>query len=409
MITRRGFLGTSLAGLGALSIASRARAQDAGAAAKPAADPSRRILVVVQLSGGNDGLNTVIPFADDVYQKSRPKLAYGEKEVLRLDERTGLHPSMKALHKRFDHGEVAIVQAVGYARANRSHFRSMAIWHSADPDGGAPRTGWLGRTADALDPSGTNPAVAVGLVNPMPFALQRSNATVLSFDNEEGFTLAPDKRFTQGKKAQLEAFRALCASAGDASTYAERVRATAALGIGSADKLLDCLHAGKNKANYPRGAGSKLAQVARLIDGGQSSRLYYVATGGFDTHARQKDAHAGLLASLSDGIDAFYDDLEACGRAQDVVLVTFSEFGRRLAENGSQGTDHGTCGPMFVVGKGVKGGLVGAAPDLAKLVDQDPVAAIDFRSVYASLVRGWLGLDPAPIVGSGEPLLPLFA
>ncbi|MBK7874985.1 MAG: DUF1501 domain-containing protein [Planctomycetes bacterium] len=412
MLDRRGFLGTSIAGLGVLGLASRARAQEGSASSTPPAssgDPSRRILVVVQLSGGNDGLNTVVPYADDAYQKARPKLAYGAKDVLRIDDGTGLHPSMKALHARYGLGQVAIVQAVGYARPNRSHFRSMAIWHSADTEDGAPRTGWFGRTADALDAQGADPAIAVSLASPTPFALQRASAPVLSFDNEEGFTLQPDKRFTQGKKAQVEAFRKLCAPVAESATYADRVRATAASGIGSADKLLDCLHAGKNRSNYPRGAGTKLAQVARLIDGGQATRLYYVTTGGYDTHARQKDAHAGLLASLSDGIEAFFDDLEASGRAQDVVLVTFSEFGRRLAENGSQGTDHGTCGPMFVVGPGVKGGLVGEAPDLAALVDQDPVARIDFRSVYASVVQSWLGLDATPITGAGRPLLPLFA
>lgn len=416
MITRRGFLGTTIAGagLGALApelLARTARAQDATTSTDAG---SERVLVLLQLSGGNDGLNTVVPYADDVYRKARPKLAIDTKDVLALDSYTGLHPSMKKLRARFDAGEVAIVQAVGYPRPNRSHFRSMAIWHAADPEEGARRTGWLGRAIDVMDARGDDCGVAVSLANPLPFALQRASTPVLAFESEDNLSIAADKRFQGGKSAQVEAFRRMCAAenVGGTRSYADVVRATAASGLSTADALLGCLHSGRNQVDYPRGVGAKLAQIARLIDGGQRSRVYYATASGYDTHARQRDAHAGLLAALSDGIDAFYADLAKQGRERKVAIVVFSEFGRRLAENGSQGTDHGTCAPMLVIGPGVKGGLVGEPPDLANLVDGDPVHRIDFRSVYASVLEGWLGLGAEStdaIVGAGHARLPLFA
>ncbi|MBI5365204.1 MAG: DUF1501 domain-containing protein, partial [Planctomycetes bacterium] len=349
-------------------------------------------------------MNTVVPWSDDAYHAARPKIGIDPKEVLKIDERVGLHPSMKRLKARYDAGEVAIVQGVGYPRPNRSHFRSMAIWHSADPEEGAPKTGWLGRVADRLDASGGDPSVALSLSNPMPFALQRGSGTVMAFESEEGFALLPDKRFAQGKAAQVEEFRRLCAEGGGGErSYADRVRRTASAGVASADRLVECLHSGKASATYPRGAGGRLAQVARLIDGGYGARVYYVTAGGWDTHARQKDAHAGLLGGLSDGVVALMEDVERAGRGRDVCVLVFSEFGRRLAENGSLGTDHGTCGPVFVVGGGVKGGVVGGAPDLSKLVDGDPVATVDFRAVYRGVVEGWLGVSGV-VEGGGEAL-----
>lgn len=423
MITRRHFLGGAAAvGAGAL-IGDSARAQTQmegeAQASTPASaassEPARRVLVVVQLSGGNDGLNTVVPYANDTYQKARPKLRLEKKDVLALDDATGLHPSLAPLRARFDAGELAIVQAVGYPGASRSHFRSLAIWHTADTVDSAQRSGWLGRTTDALERGATQPAdgahlACLNLGNSIPFALQREHAPVLTFDGEDSFSLAPDKKYAQGKKAQLDAFRRLCAAdvAAD-GPYAARVRAAASSGLASADRVLDCLHGGRATANYTKGIGARLATVAKLIDGGLPSRVFYLSTNGYDTHARQKDAHANLLAQLAGGLEAFQQDLAKSGREKDVVVVVFSEFGRRLQENGSAGTDHGTCGPMFVLGKSVRGGLVGAAPDLGVLVDQDPKHHIDFRAVYASVLESWLGLPADELVGSGHARLPLFA
>jgi uncharacterized protein (DUF1501 family) len=435
VITRRQILTSSIAaaGVGALSRIGRGQDQKAGADAPAGAPNPDRILVVVQLSGGNDGLNTVVPWADDLYHKARPTLRIEPEKTLKLDDHVGLHPGMKALHKRFGEGHVAVVQGVGYPNANRSHFRSMEIWHTAEPESTVAHAGWIGRCADCVDASVSKPALIVNLGAMAPFALHRAQAPVLAFENEEAFSLAPDRRFPKSKDALAAAFRKLCApvakepvadvsgasaasaasmaSARSTSSYAQVVRATAASAMASADEVLTKVSKTKSDANYPRGGGGlgqRLSLIARMIAGGMSTRVYYAQLGGFDTHARQRDAHANLLTHFSDAVDAFFDDLEKLGRAKDVVLVSFSEFGRRVDENGSAGTDHGTAGPMFVVGPSVRGGLYGAPPDLGNLVDQDPVFGVDFRRVYATLLRGWLDVAPVPVLGGEFATLPIL-
>jgi uncharacterized protein (DUF1501 family) len=275
----------------------------------------------------------------------------------------------------------------------------MAIWHAADPEGPAPRAGWLGRWADGADAQGAAPSLIVHVGSSVPLAVRRERAAILAFDSEESFRLAPDKRFPNGRDAQAKAFRALCApSEAGGAGYLDVVRRTAASGLSCADDVLERMGSSKNEAKYPRGIGERLAQVARMVRGGMPSRVYYTSFGSFDTHAKQADTHASLLGQFAEAVDAFFQDLKAAGRAQDVVLVTFSEFGRRLAENGSAGTDHGTAGPMFVVGPAVRGGVVGDPPDLEHLVDGDPQFGVDFRAVYAALVRDWLRAPVEPAV-----------
>lgn len=417
MITRRRFLGSSVAlGAGALFARDLAHAQEPQDAQPSApANDGARVLVVVQLSGGNDGLNTVVPFADDIYQKARPKLRIEAKDVLALDDHTGLHPAMTALRKRYDAGQVAIVQAVGYPKQDRSHFHSMAIWHRGDPQDHLERAGWLGRALDSMEANGAEASAGgergMSMSNAVPFALVRERAPVLAFDGGESLTLAADRRFQQGRAAQLDAFRRLCqpSPGSGAGSYVDLVRATAAAGLHAAERVRDCLDAGRNQVEYPRGFGAKLAQVARLIDGRLGARVYYVNHSGFDTHARQKDTHANLLRAFSDGLDAFYSDLEKSGRAREVVVLAFSEFGRRLAENGSQGTDHGTCAPVFLVGPSVKGGLHGEAPDLSRLEDRDPLHRVDFRCVYAGVLERVLGVAPGSILAPPAPALELVS
>jgi uncharacterized protein (DUF1501 family) len=422
MITRRGFMQGSFAAVGVgalapdwLTLALRARGQERSG--EQTGRPEGKILVVVQMSGGNDGLNTVVPYADDLYHKARPHLRIETKDVLELDDHMGLHPSLKALRARFDKGEVAIVQGVGYPKPNRSHFRSMAIWHSGEPAEGVGRAGWLGRTADTIDAQGAAPSLLVHLGTSVPFALRRARGSILAFDSEDSFSLQPDKRFPKGKAAQGEAFRKLCEAdavegaspaPGSDASYAEVLRATTAAGLASADEVLECLNKSKNEVAYPNGFAKRLALVARMIAGGMKSRVYFVAQGSYDTHARQREPHANLLGAFSEAVDLFYQDLAQMNRAQDVVLISFSEFGRRVAENGSAGTDHGTAGPMFVVGPGVKGGLVGAPPDLEHLVDLDPKFGIDFRSVYATVLADWMKVPEVAVLGGEFARLPLF-
>ncbi|MGH7149529.1 MAG: DUF1501 domain-containing protein, partial [Planctomycetota bacterium] len=248
----------------------------------------------------------------------------------------------------------------------------------------------------------------VYLGTPIPFALEREAGRALAFDGPDAFSMAGDRRFPQDREEQLAAFRKICECPSPGSgDYAELVRRTAASALASAEEVKACLGRGENKATYP--SGQRLALVARLIGGGMKTRVYYTAVSGFDTHANQKGAHANLLGLGAGSIDAFFKDLEAIGRAQDVVLMAFSEFGRRVAENGSGGTDHGTAGPVFLVGPGVKGGVHGPAPDLGDLIDGDPKFAIDFRSVYAAVLRDWLGADPAVALEGGFSPVPVFA
>ncbi|HET6203179.1 MAG TPA: DUF1501 domain-containing protein [Planctomycetota bacterium] len=404
-VDRREFLRGAFAAVGvgaaAPSLFARAlRSQES----RVATDPGGRILVVVQLSGGNDGLNTLVPYADDLYHKARPTLRVDPKDVLRLDDRAGLHPSLAPLRARYDKGEVAVVQGVGYPNPDRSHFRSMEIWHTARVEGPLPRAGWLGRFADAA--SGP-PTLLVHFGSPLPYALEREAGTALAFDGPDAFSMAGDRRFPQDRDEQLAAFRKICDCGGGPASYAEVVRATAASALASAEEVKECVAKGSNKANYP--AGQRLPLVARMIGGGMRTRIYYATVYGFDTHANQKGLHGNLLGQFASSVDAFFQDLEAIGRAKDVVLLAFSEFGRRVAENGSGGTDHGTAGPVFLVGPRVKGGLIGEPPNLADLVDGDPKFGIDFRSVYASVLRDGLGADPVAALGGEFAPVPLFA
>ena len=423
MITRRELLSTSIAaaGVGATTpdwilrvlqaqgqVTSQAKPDET-----PPAQPPGRILVVVVLAGGNDGLNTVVPYADERYKQARPTIHVGADKVLKLDDHVGLHPSMKALRERFEKGEVAVLQGVGYPHPNRSHFAAMDIWHSADPEG-APHTGWLGRFADGVDAPGGSPTLLFHLGSSVPLALRRERAPALAMDNEDSFSIGPDRRHPDDKAAQEAAFRKLCESVGPpegagAPTYTDLVRETASSGVASADEVLECLAKPKSEIAYPRNLGGRLSIAARLITGGMSTRVYSTVLGGFDTHARQRDTHGSLLQNFSESVDAFYKELAAAGRAHEVVLMAFSEFGRRVAENASSGTDHGAAAPVFVVGPAVKGGVYGSNPDLEHLVDGDITHSIDFRSVYATLVKGWLGSPVEPAVKGEFPTLPFLA
>jgi len=404
MITRRELLSSSIAaaGIGAAApswLLRAVRAQEQAAAdPKAATQPDSRILVVVLLAGGNDGLNTVVPYSDERYREARPTLRIEKDKVLRIDEHVGLHPSMKLLRERYEKGEVAVLQNVGYPKPNRSHFVSMDIWQTADP-GGTPRTGWLGRYADGADAAGTSPALLVHLGSAVPLALRRDRAPILTMDNEDSLSLSPDRKYPADQSEQTLAFRKLCERVVPLGTtpvtYTDVVRETTASGLASADEVAACLKKAKNEAAYPKSLGNRLSLVAKLIAGGMKTRVYFTSLGGFDTHARQRDAHANLLQNFSEAVDAFYKDLAAMGRAKDVLLMSFSEFGRRTAENASGGTDHGAAGPVFVVGGAVKGGLFGSNPDFEHLVDGDVGHSIDFRSVYATLMKDWLGADPA--------------
>jgi uncharacterized protein (DUF1501 family) len=366
--------------------------------------PDSRALVVIQLDGGNDGLNTVIPFADEAYARFRKELRINPQDVLKLDESVGLHPQMKPAASLFEAGRLCVVQGVGYPNPNRSHFESMAIWHHArlasdDHDG----IGWLGRTADLwTKPGGPSPnvhstgSIYIGSEAP-PVALRSRRAQVISLENEADLRLA----------AAVEPKVAARESANDLTAFVSRTVDQSY----AAARQFNASHPAQAGANdgYP---ASKLGQKLRLIskllklDGG--TRIYYVSQPGYDTHSAQAFPHAQLLREFSTALKAFLDDLQAAGLDDRVVVLAFSEFGRRVAENGSAGTDHGCAGPVLLAGVPVRGGVIGPHPSLTDLDEGDLKMSIDFRRVYAALLDEWLRVQSVNILSDTFERLPLL-
>jgi uncharacterized protein (DUF1501 family) len=365
-------------------------------------DKDGRILVVIQLDGGNDGINTVVPFADEGYAKCRRALRLRKEQLIKVNDRIGLHPDMADAGKLLERGQLAIVQAVGYPNPNRSHFESMAIWHTACFDreerGGL---GWIGRGLDGGPaPRGGVPAAVFVGGTQMPVALRSRRCVASGLTRPEDFVLA----------AEAKAGRAGADAEGKDDLLAF-VRRSALDGYASADRMAEVVRAADGRGRYPASEpGQQLGLMARLIKGGIGTRVYYARQGGYDTHATQLGPHAVLLRELSGAVKAFLDDLAAAKLAERVTVLAFSEFGRTVKENGSAGTDHGTAGPVFLAGPSVKPGLVGVMP---KLLDPDPRhgdlrVVTDFRQVYATALESWLGLSAKAALGGSFKQLPLF-
>jgi len=366
-------------------------------------DKDGRILVVIQLDGGNDGINTVVPFADEGYAKCRRVLRLAREQLVKVNDSVGLHPAMGDAGQLLESQRLAIVQAVGYSNPSRSHFESMAIWHTArsDPEerGGL---GWIGRGLDeGRQPvSGVPAAVFVG-GGQMPIALHGRRSVASGLTRPEDFVLAPAVRpgatglGAEPKQDDLLAF----------------VRRSALDGYATADRMAEVVRAADSGARYPATElGKQMGLMARLIKGGIGTRVYYARQPGYDTHAGQSGTHAALLRKLFGALKAFLDDLAVAKLAERVTVLAFSEFGRTIQENGSAGTDHGTAGPLFLAGPCVKPGLVGTMP---KLLDPDPKHAdlrvgLDFRRVYAAVLEDWLGLPAKAALGAEFERLPLF-
>jgi uncharacterized protein (DUF1501 family) len=369
-----------------------------------AAVPDRdgRILVVIQLDGGNDGVNTVVPFADEGYAGCRRALRLPKEQLVKVNDAVGLHPAMGEAGKLLEDGRLAILQAVGYPNPSRSHFESMAIWHTArfDPEerGGL---GWIGRGLDDdRAPAGGAPgAVFVG-GGQLPVALRGRRSVASGLTRPEDFVLAPEAKpgppgLGAEPKDDLLAF----------------VRRSALDGYAAADRMAEGVRTAGADGRYPAtDLAKQMALMAGLIKGGVGTRVYYARQPGYDTHAAQLGPHASLLRELSGALKAFLDDLAAAKLADRVTVLAFSEFGRTVKENGSAGTDHGTAGPVFLAGPCVKAGLVGATP---KLLDPDPKygdlrTGLDFRRAYAAVLEDWLGLSAKAALGAEFEKLPLF-
>lgn len=416
-LSRRRFLrGTGLAVLaGPLAAAadeSDAAAAPAAPATKapppppgPAVDTSKRALVLVQLAGGNDGLNTVVPAADPLYRKLRPQVALGTGELVDLDGKLALHDGLRALVGRFQQGRLAIVQGVGYPAPNRSHFESTAIWQAARLSPHLEPEGWMGRALEGLH-GGLGPfgltAVGGGALTPGFFA-RRAHATVLS--SLEAFAAQPDRRFPGDAPALFKGLSALYGSGSG-----EPVQQVGSLALQSSDHLKEAVNGYRSMVQYPKGPfGDQLRLCAQLLASDLGTRALHVTLGGFDTHGNQKPQQRALLTQLAEGITALLDDCAAHGLEDRVAVMTYSEFGRRVAENASAGTDHGAASVLLLAGAGVRGGLHGAPPDLSRLEGGDLPLAVDFRSVYASVLRDWYGLTPEPQLTKGIPALRLFS
>ncbi len=376
--------------------------------------PDDRILVVVQLGGGNDGLNTVVPYGLRDYYNARPQLAVPEADVIRFaDGRAdglGLHPSLKGLMDLYQDGKLAIYQGVGYPNPNRSHFKSMDIWHTANPRGEGQGSGWIGRYFDNACGGEPEPNLCVSIGPTAPLATQGQTVQPIAFDDANlfqwsGAGLHPDLA------AEYERLnRAGVPDGVDPEAPAGFLMRTALDAQVSSDKIRDAT-ASPTRVNYPGSAlGRSLKMVAQMIRHGLGTRVYYTDMGGFDTHAGQSYRHAALLKQFADAIKAFYTDLEQQGDADRVLVMTFSEFGRRVKQNASAGTDHGTAAPMFIVGSGIQAGVHGAHPSLSRLDDNgDLTYGIDFRSVYASLIDQWMGADAQAVLGERFAPVPLLA
>ncbi len=386
--------------------------------AKPGAD---RVLVVVEMTGGNDGLNMVIPHGDDLYFKARPTLAVSKKRALRINDHVGLHPQMQGLSNLLNMNQLAVVLGVGYPNPNRSHFDSMDIWQSADPKREA-KTGWLGRSVSALKAKGGMPALHVSPTR-LPLALQGS-AGVVSLNDPSSFSLQlTGDPAREGKRKKL--LESLNASAeGPSEDLTAFVRRRQLDVVRSVDVLKKALEVPPGKGDRKMedlsptpvpGLGARgslfgqLQLIANLIGKNLGARIYYASIDGFDTHSRQADTHANLLGDVSNSISQFFNQLQQTGQASRVVLLTYSEFGRRVKENGSKGTDHGAASHLFVAGPAVKTGLVGKYPRLDDLADGDMKFGIDFRRVYATLLDGWLGCSSKEVLDGTFKHVPLLA
>lgn len=346
-----------------------------------------RHLVVIQLSGGNDALNTLIPFRDGAYYAARPTLAIPARQVVPVSEALAMHPNLRALAPAFDAGELAWVGGVGYPGASRSHFASMAIWHSADP-GRAARDGWLARLLERYG----DPLCATSLTPATPPALLGGATPAPAIDDVDAFRPDLDGELLARFERELAEARE-----GRAAAVAAGMRRT----LVSSRRLRRRVEAYRPARPYPgTPLGRDLLQAAALLADGDGPPIVYLTRGGFDTHARQRRAHDDLMLELGDALAAFRHDLTERGLADRVLVLGFSEFGRRVAENASGGTDHGEGGAMFVLGAGVRGGVHGDPPDLEDLRHGDLKYRQDFRGVYAAVLDGWMGVPSREVLGA---------
>lgn len=359
---------------------------------KDMAPPGNKVLVVLQLSGGNDGLNTVIPIRNDIYYKERPRLGIQRAEALRLNDEAGIHPALSAFKALYDDGSLSILNNVGYPNPDRSHFRSMDIWQSASESNEYLSTGWIGRYLDAQCDGCGHPTQALEIDEVLSLALKGNEKSGLAFTNPAALYRSSNEKF----------FREISAAHEEGEeAAADYLYKTLSDTLSSADYIYRQSKVHQSIAGYPATKlGKHLKTIASLILSDINTKVYYVSLGSFDTHINQQNQQNRLFTELNGAIAAFIKELKAHHRFEDVIIATFSEFGRRVSQNASGGTDHGAANNMFFIGGGLqKKGLLNEMPDLSNLNEGDLKHSVDFKSVYATLLSNWLGADDEKILG----------
>lgn len=370
--------------------------------ARTALDASNRTLIVVQMAGGNDGLNTVVPYADATYQQMRPTIGIKEDKVLRLDDRLGLHPNLAPLKDFWDKGHLAIVEGVGYPNQSLSHFQAMDIWQTLDLNGNGSE-GWLGKLVAGMVDKDGHPFKALDIGTQTAQALTSISTSVPTLTNTASYRLSVDPvdaRSDNGN-ARLQALLKLYNTYPKSSPYAALLDTTALNAQEGGRQLKQADSSYHPGVTYPKGPFAEgLRVLAEAIVQDLGLRVGYVTLGGFDTHANQQTTHDNLMKTLAEGLAAFYSDLAQHGKADNVVVMTWSEFGRRVEENGSLGTDHGTAAPLFVLGNAINKGIYGEPPELNNLDPNGNLKyTVDFRSVYATVLDRWMGASSKDVLG----------
>ena len=351
-----------------------------------------RNLVIIQLSGGNDGLNTVIPFENDIYYNSRKTISIAKNSVLKLNDQLGFHPAMTGLQNLYNDGLMCVINSVGYPNPNRSHFRSMDIWQSATAANEYKNTGWIGRYLDSSCSECSHPYLALELDQTLSLALKGEGKKGIAVNN-------PQQLYNETREPFFKQLKDL-SSDHDHDNVAYLYK-TMAETYASAEYIFETSKTYKNSFEYPKNNLAKqLKEVATFINSGLKTRVYYASMGGFDTHVGQVDRQEKLLGDFSESVSAFIGDLKSTDKLKDTTVMVFSEFGRRVNQNASNGTDHGTANNVFILGSSLKKqGFYNAAPDLANLDAGDLIYQVDFRNIYATLLNNWLKVDGSTVLG----------
>lgn len=407
-VTRRQFLTRASGGVSLISLSGGiVPALLRGAAAAEAAYQNR-ILVVIELTGGNDGLNTVIPFEDDAYHCARPELAIRDG-FHRLNDRFALHPAMAAVADLFQEGQAAVVHGVGYPNPNRSHFRSLEIWHTAHPETTTAEYGWLGQFLDETSGNDAKDLGGIAFADRLPQSLRAARANIPAVREFENYgVFGEGEEDAQLKRRLIERLAAPAVDSQDSQSNLSFLKRQAQQTYEGANQLRAAITGFQPRGEYEGPLGRQLRMAVQIIAANLGTRVIHVGLDGFDTHANQLGMHAELLGQLARSIEQFQVDLRETGRDEDVLIMTYSEFGRRVRENGSRGTDHGAAAPMMFIGHSVQGGFHGEHPSLEDLGDGDLKFTVDFRSLYATVLEDWFGAQADSILGQKFPKVGLI-